>query len=139
MFVLAAWSKVAEPHAFAISVRAYKIIPVSLSNLFALVVPWTELITGVLLIAGLWTRKAAAAATLLLAMFAVAVSAVVVRGMAVDCGCFGSGGGSTTGPLMIVRNLALLAAALLVMRYNDGFLGLDGLRRSPARRVGDTI
>jgi uncharacterized membrane protein YphA (DoxX/SURF4 family) len=123
LFVYAAFSKVMDPAGFAMSVRGYKIIPFALSNLFALSVSWTELLAGTMLILGLWTRKAAGAIAILLTMFIVAVAMVLVRGMVVDCGCFGEGGSSTSW-LLIGRNLALLVATVLVMCYNDGFASL---------------
>jgi uncharacterized membrane protein YphA (DoxX/SURF4 family) len=135
VLLYAALPKLDHPVEFAISVRAYQILPVSLSNLFALATLWSETVAGILLVVGLFTRKAAGAAFLLLAMFTVAIATVTVRGMVIDCGCFGSDAGSTTGPLLIARNVALLAAAYLVMRYNDGFLGVDAVfRRSPNSR-----
>lgn len=124
LFVFASWHKVIEPLAFAMSVRGYKIIPFAYSNLFALVMSWSELIAGIMLILGIFTRKAAGAIAILLVMFIVAIAMVVVRGMTVDCGCFSSEGGSTASWLLIVRNVALLAASYLIMRYNDGYLSL---------------
>lgn len=138
MFVFAAWSKVADPHAFAISVRAYKMIPVAFSNLFALGLSWAELITGILLITGFKTRKAAGSAFILLAMFSVAIATTVIRGMVIDCGCFGSHG-SNTGPLLLLRNVALLACAFLVMRYNDGFAAIDGALHPARSRASETV
>jgi len=129
MLIYAAWPKLGHPEQFAISVRAYQIVPIPLSNLFALATLWSEMVAGVLLVVGLFTRKAAGAAFLLLFMFTVAITTVTVRGMVIDCGCFGSEHASNTGPLLIVRNVALVVAAWLVTRYNDGFLGIDGARR----------
>jgi len=133
LFVYAAFSKVADPTGFAMSVRGYKIVPFALSNLFALSVSWTELLAGVMLIIGLWTRKAAGAIAILLAMFIAAIVMVLVRGMVVDCGCFGEGGSSASW-LLIVRNFALLTAAILVMRYNDGFASVHSGRRAGRER-----
>jgi uncharacterized membrane protein YphA (DoxX/SURF4 family) len=132
MFIYAAWDKVLNPYEFAASIRAYKIVPFALSNFFALSISWTELVAAAMLVLGILTRKAAGAAFLLLAVFTVAITATVVRGMAIDCGCFGEGGASTSW-LLIGRNLALLVAAALVIRYNDGFLCLfPGVpRRAP--------
>ncbi len=122
MFVYAAWDKVIEPSSFAMAVRGYKLIPFSLSNLFALCVSWTELVAGIMLILGIFPRKAAAAIAILLVMFIVAITTTLVRGMVVDCGCFGKEGGSSTSWLLIVRNVGLLVGAYLIMAYNDGFL-----------------
>lgn len=132
MFVYAAWAKVLEPAGFAMSVRGYKIIPFALSNLFALGVSWTELVAGAMLILGVFTRKAAGAIAILLVTFIVAIATVVVRGMTIDCGCFGSEGGSSASWILIVRNVALLAAACLIVRYNDGFLSLFPGRTRPS-------
>ena len=130
MFVYAAWDKVLEPSSFAMAVRGYKIIPFSLSNLFALCVSWSELVAGIMLILGIFPRKAAGAIAILLLMFIVAITTTLVRGMVVDCGCFGKEGGSSTSWLLIVRNVGLLIGAYLIMAYNDGFLCiLPGRRR----------
>lgn len=133
LFVFAAWGKIVYPQGFAISVRAYEILPPAISNLFALVVSWSEFIAGVCLLLGIFPRKAASALFLLLLMFTAAIVTTVVRGMVIDCGCFGSEGSANTSWLLVLRNVLLLAAAWIVMRYNDGFLSLLPGRRQPAR------
>ncbi|HEX5133373.1 MAG TPA: MauE/DoxX family redox-associated membrane protein [Candidatus Krumholzibacteria bacterium] len=130
MLAYAAWDKVLHPQGFAISVRAYKIIPFAMSNLFALCLSWSELFAGVMLLLGIMTRRAAGAAFIMFSMFTVAIATTVIRGMVIDCGCFGSEGGSSTSWLLIARNVGLLIGTFLVMRYNDGFLCLfPGNRR----------
>jgi uncharacterized membrane protein YphA (DoxX/SURF4 family) len=124
MFVYAAFPKVMDPYAFAVSIRAYKIMPFALSNVAALAISWSELIAGLMLVLGVLTRKAAGAGFLLLLVFTVAIATTVLRGMVIDCGCFGADGGASTSWLLIGRNLLLLAAATLVVLYNDGFLSL---------------
>jgi uncharacterized membrane protein YphA (DoxX/SURF4 family) len=133
LFVYSAADKVLEPEKFAIATRAYELLPVSLTNLFALVLSWSEMLAGIMLIFGVQTRKAAAAVFLLLVMFIVAIGTTIVRGMAIDCGCFGNEGGTQTGYLLILRNLFLIAAALIVMRFETGYLGLSRIvSRRPA-------
>jgi putative oxidoreductase len=123
MFAYAAFDKVLNPAAFAMAVRGYKLIPFSISNLFAIAVSWSELFAAVMLILGILTRKAAGAVFILLIVFIAAISAVMVRGMVIDCGCFGEGG-SHTSWLLLVRNAFLLIGAFLIIRYNDGWLSL---------------
>ena len=134
MFVYAAWDKVFHPQQFAISVRAYQIVPVAVSNLFALSLAWAELIAGAMLLLGIFTRKAAGAVFILLATFVVALGTVLVRGMVIDCGCFKSSdhGTSPVSMWLIVRNLLSLGAAWLVIQYNDGFASVypGRIRRS---------
>ena len=134
LFFYAAFEKVLHPAAFAMAVRGYKLIPFSLSNLFAIAVSWSEIVAATLLILGILTRKAAGAIFLLLIVFIAAITAVMVRGMVIDCGCFGEGGAHTSW-LLLVRNAALLFLTFLIIRYNDGWLSLgtraQGARNSP--------
>jgi uncharacterized membrane protein YphA (DoxX/SURF4 family) len=127
VFVFSALDKVADPEKFAIAVRGYKMLPVPVTNMFALVLAWAEMLSGIMLVLGLFTRKAAAAVLLLLVMFIVAIASTMVRGMVVDCGCFSNEGGSKTGFLLVLRNLFLTAACLIVMRFDNGFLALPRL------------
>jgi putative oxidoreductase len=122
-FLYAALEKVLHPAAFAIAVRGYKIVPFAYSNLFSLALSWSELVAAIALILGVFTRKAAGAVFILLIVFIAGISATLIRGMVIDCGCFGEGGSSTSW-LLIVRNVFLLAGAYLVVRYNDGWLSL---------------
>jgi uncharacterized membrane protein YphA (DoxX/SURF4 family) len=130
VFIYAAWTKVLHPAAFAMAVRGYKIIPFSLSNLFAIAVSWSELFAAVMLILGIFTRKAAGAVFILLVVFIAAIAAVMVRGMVVDCGCFGEGGAHTSW-LLLARNTLMLFGCFLIIRYNDGWLSVY-----PGRRAG---
>jgi putative oxidoreductase len=123
VFAYAAFDKVLNPAAFAMAVRGYKLIPFSLSNLFALALSWSELFAAIMLILGILTRKAAGAVFILLIVFIAAISAVMVRGMVIDCGCFGEGG-SHTSWILLVRNALMLFGAFLIIRYNDGWLSL---------------
>lgn len=127
LFLFSAWDKVQNPDAFAIAIRGYKLLPLELTNVFALLVAWTEIIAGVMLILGVMTRKAAAAIFLLLVMFTVAISSTIVRGIAVDCGCFSNEGGSQTHYTLVIRNLFLIIASLIVVLYDRGFASLGGM------------
>ena len=138
MFFYAAFEKVLHPSAFAMAVRGYKLIPFSLSNLFAIAVSWSELVAAAFLILGILTRKAAGAIFLLLIMFIAAISTVLVRGMVIDCGCFGAGGAHTSW-LLLVRNAVLLVGAFLVIRYNDGWMCLRPGTRGEAVAVRDGV
>jgi uncharacterized membrane protein YphA (DoxX/SURF4 family) len=124
IFVYSSADKVLEPDRFAIAIRGYQILPLGLTNLAALVIAWGELLSGIMLIFGVFTRKAAAAVLILLLVFTVAIVTTMVRGVVVDCGCFANEGGSQTGFHLVLRNLFLLATALMVMRFDRDFFGL---------------
>ena len=53
LFFYAAFEKVLHPAAFAMAVRGYKLIPFSLSNLFAIAVSWSEIVAATFLILGI--------------------------------------------------------------------------------------
>ncbi|MFQ5511599.1 MAG: MauE/DoxX family redox-associated membrane protein [Candidatus Krumholzibacteriia bacterium] len=125
LFLFSSLQKVQHPDEFAIAVRAYKLLPVSLSNVFALLVAWSEVLAGGMLILGLMTRKAAGAIFVLLVMFTVAIATTLIRGLAIDCGCFSNEGGSQTGFTLIIRNLFLLAASAILILHDGGLWRLS--------------
>jgi cobalt-zinc-cadmium efflux system protein len=87
-FVAAALPKVVDPPGFAHMIYNYRILPGAFVNFMALVMPWFELLTGIALILGIWTRTSAALIGALLGVFIVAISFNLARGNAIDCGCF---------------------------------------------------
>lgn len=87
-FVAAALPKIADPPSFAHMVYNYRLLPGPLVNPTALVLPWAELLMGIALICGIWRRTAASLVGALLLLFVVAISVNLLRGNAIDCGCF---------------------------------------------------
>jgi uncharacterized membrane protein YphA (DoxX/SURF4 family) len=120
LFLYSSIHKVQSPDAFAVAIRGYQFLPIGLTNVFALFVAWSEAVAGILLILGVMTRQAAAAVLLLLVMFVVAIGTTLIRGIAVDCGCFSNEGGHVTGAGLLVRNLFLITAAAMVVQYDRG-------------------
>lgn len=97
IMIYASFYKIIEPASFAKSIWYYHMVPGSLINLMALVLPWLELVCGVALIAGFWYRGAAWWVNILLLIFIVALASTIQRGLDIDCGCF-KAGESATGP-----------------------------------------
>lgn len=87
-FIVAALPKIADPPSFAHMVYNYRLLPGPLVNLAALTMPWAELLMGIALICGIWRRTAAWLVGALLAVFILAISINLLRGNAIDCGCF---------------------------------------------------
>ena len=88
VFVWASWDKILNPAAFAQAIANYQIVPASLGNLSALVLPWIELVSGLCLIFNRWTRGSAFIAAALMVVFMGALGYNIVRGVDVSCGCF---------------------------------------------------
>ena len=112
-FVYAAWLKLREPWMlFAMAVDAYKLLPQWAVLLVARTLPWAELALGLLLISGLCIRCTSAAVSALLAGFLTLMMYSYLRGMQIDCGCFGSGDPISLRTL--ARDSGLLAASLVL-------------------------
>lgn len=124
VFLYASFDKIAQPPEFARILYHYQVIgpsahlPPMLPNLVAVVLPWLEAIVGLLLLAGVWRREAAAVAAALLAIFIAAAGSALARGIDIEnCGCFSVGAsGRRLGALLLVGDAALLAAALSLAR-----------------------
>jgi uncharacterized membrane protein YphA (DoxX/SURF4 family) len=134
VFIWACVHKILDPGDFAMQVATYQILPLSLVNLQAIVLPWAELAAGILLVFGLWTRAAALVACGMNAMFIVAISMALAAKLQLQCGCFASSeAGHEMSSVLIVRDAALLlAGALLVWRRPDRFTLDSWLERRKA-------
>jgi uncharacterized membrane protein YphA (DoxX/SURF4 family) len=88
--------------------------------------PVLEILVGLLLVTGLFTRVSAAVGGLLMLAFIFGISWAWAHGYALDCGCFGGGGtiaaSQTQYPLEILRDVGLAAcAAWLVVRPRTAY------------------
>lgn len=88
MYIYASFYKVIEPGSFAKSIWYYHLVPGSMINLMAIVLPWLELVVGIALIVGVAYRGAVLWANLMLVVFIVALVTTIARGIDIDCGCF---------------------------------------------------
>jgi uncharacterized membrane protein YphA (DoxX/SURF4 family) len=112
IFVYAAGSKLKDPWAlFAMAIDSYHALPTWAVEWLARTLPWLELLIGALLIVGRWMRISTAATSLLLVFFSLMVRAYV-KGIEINCGCFGPGEAISWKTLL--RDGAMLAASLLL-------------------------
>lgn len=119
VFAYAAVGKLADPTGFAREIANYQLLP-DYAQHVAVSLPTTELVAALTLFAPdrRWRRAGALAIAALLAVLLVAVTSVVLRGINVDCGCFGAGSGAVTW-LTVLRNTGLLGLALYLVRLDD--------------------
>jgi uncharacterized membrane protein YphA (DoxX/SURF4 family) len=121
IFLISGGLKAADPRQTVVSVRAYDLFPESLVTFIAATLPYLEIALGVLLVLGLATRLAAVLGAVMLVLFIAGVISAAVRGLSIDCGCFGGGGpveaGQTAYTAEILRDLGFLAlAGYLILR-----------------------
>ncbi|MFH2029617.1 MAG: MauE/DoxX family redox-associated membrane protein [Bacteroidota bacterium] len=108
VFIFASLDKIANPGDFAVAIVNYKIIPLSLVNIFAIVIPWLELFCGILILFGEYIKESSFIISSLLLVFVVMIAAAVFRNLDIDCGCFGTLDAQKVGLTKIVENILLL-------------------------------
>ncbi|MGH8046581.1 MAG: MauE/DoxX family redox-associated membrane protein [Chthoniobacterales bacterium] len=117
LFLYAGVVKLGASERFTITVAQIALLPPAWVAPLAMVLPWAEMLTGVLMLIPRTARLGALAAAGLLAVFLTALTWAWTQGLAVDCGCFGE---DATGnvrdqiPVALARDILLLPLTLLL-------------------------
>jgi uncharacterized membrane protein YphA (DoxX/SURF4 family) len=132
VFVVAGALKIGDLAASGRAVVAYRLLPYSLATTLGAALPFLEIALGLLLIAGLATRLAALVSVLLLVIYLIGIASVWVRGIRIDCGCFGSGGDLAADQQpgyfsATIRDIALLIVAGFLAVRPRSRLSLDAV------------
>ncbi len=123
LFLYAAWPKILDPAGFARDITNYRVslpgIGQNYVYLSAMFVPALEAVAAVCLFLPKLRRGAALTLVILLTVFTVLILQAVLRGLNIDCGCFGSSATASAlaakvGWSKILENLGFLAAAIFV-------------------------
>ena len=137
VFLMACIHKIAVPYAFAVDVATYQFLPLPLINLFALVLPWVELVAGALILIGWRTRASALLIALMMAAFMIGLGHALALDLDMSCGCFASSAaeeGDSISMMTMLRDAAWLTIALYILVFDRNPLGVDGWlarRRTP--------
>ena len=129
VFIYASMYKINYPAEFSETIAAYQLIPYWAINLTALILPWIELVAGVLLILGIRTKSTAAVIGFLLLVFSLAILVTMVRGIPIGCGCFTSVD-EPMGWRTLVRDLVCLAMTLQVYLFPSALRAENRLFKS---------
>ena len=89
MFLYSAWNKIQDPGMFQTMVDNYRMLPACTTAIFAVTMSMAELLVGTMFLFTKWTREAAFATGVMIAMFIVALAQAQARGLDISCGCFG--------------------------------------------------
>lgn len=120
IFIYAGILKVPDPVGFAGDVSNFHLLPWPLGVALAFYLPWLEILCGGALFLG-WKRGGAIA--LLTALTAIFIGATLIarlRGINVNCGCFGTASKDLSFGWHLVLDFAILAALLLLWRWYRG-------------------
>ncbi len=117
VFIYAGMSKVHYPGEFAENLAAYEMLPYWAVNFVAVVLPWLEIICGLLLIIGHKSRVASSIIGLLLIIFTVGIFINLLKETPISCGCFDSIGAQISWK-DVFRDLGWLILSLQIFFYD---------------------
>ena len=116
IFIYASLDKIAHPEQFARIVYNYHLLPGSLINLFALILPFSEFLAGMMLIAGLFYKGSRNYLVILMIVFIVAIGINLARGISLECGCFTVSSKAKTETLqLILRDIIYLVPGAIIL------------------------
>ncbi len=118
VFAYAGIVKLIGPATFFADVQSYRFLSRELAIAVTYFIPALEVVCAMALWLPRYRVSASAILTLLLAAFTILLAISWVRGLDITCGCFGNSDGNRTPyPLLLVRDLALLALAAVVFAF----------------------
>jgi uncharacterized membrane protein YphA (DoxX/SURF4 family) len=129
IFLVAGFTKAGHGDLFAAQIAGFRILPQVVIAPIAIALPYLEILLGIYLVLGLFTRIAAWVAVVLLATFDGAIASAVVRGLSVSCGCFGPTDKTVTTWSEVARDAVFVLLAVIVALRPPGALAVD-------RRIG---
>jgi len=120
LFVYASLYKINYTAEFAETIASYQLVPYWGVNLMAVILPWIEMISGILLIIGIRTRTVSAVIGFLLILFTLGIIYNLALGSEIPCGCFQSLDDPISG-WTVFRDLVWLAMAAHVFFFDRSF------------------
>ena len=130
VFIYAAILKIAEPGDFSQAIANYKLLPDISINVLGIILPWIEISAGILLLFGVAVKENSVIISGMLIVFIIAISISLVRGLNIDCGCFGTTNGNQIGLIKLLQNIGLLVIGIVIIIYNSTFLSMNKIQQT---------
>ena len=120
VFIHSGLGKITDNIVFATDVANYRILPLYMINVFAIILPWVEILCGLSLINGINVRSSAFLIALMNLMFIAAASLALARGLDIECGCKTLAARSTkVGAELIIRDAVFLLICLPIIFHSE--------------------
>ena len=126
MFIYAAAGKILYPSEFSEAIANYQLVPVKITNLIAILLPWLELVAGLLLLNGFRTQSGNLIIFLCLCIFSFCAFYAVIKGLDISCGCF-TDASRRIGLVSLLEEVAMLLMSICIFFFDKGFLSIDNL------------
>ena len=130
VFITACIHKLASPESFAVDIATYQFLPLVFINPLAIVLPYVELGSGIMLAIGYKARAAALMTSGMMVMFMIALSYALANDLQISCGCFASNAAAASdpiSPMTMLRDLVWLLMSLYIFFFDKTPLGLDAI------------
>jgi hypothetical protein len=122
MFIYTGIIHLLDPAGLARAITNYQLLPFFSINIFAIILPFAELLAGTAILINRLERGGSLITSLMLATFTVAIAISLIRGLDISCGCFStSPDAEKISWLYMIRDIVLLAVSSAIFIY-PGFM-----------------
>ncbi len=125
LLIFAGAVKVGHASDLASAIAGFRLLSAAAVAPLAIILPYFEILLGLYLVAGLFTRIAAAIATAQFVIYAAAIASAIVRGIPANCGCFGPGDAAVADWPHVAFDIGLAALAAFIVSAAPGAFALD--------------
>ncbi len=118
IFIYASIDKILFPARFAEIIYHYKVLPIEMLNIIAILIPWLEAGLGLLLIFDIWTDMASLILGVLSFVFILLIASAMMRGLNIQCGCFSiDNKEAVVGIQRIIEDLIITVGCFILFLY----------------------
>lgn len=117
--------KVGHAPDLAAAMTGFRLLPAAVVGPLALALPFFEVLLGLYLIVGLFTRIAGTIACVQFLVYSAAVASAVVRHIPADCGCFGPADAAVADWPHVAFDLLLSLASAFIAYGAPGAYAVD--------------
>jgi putative oxidoreductase len=120
LFIYAGMYKINYTAEFAETIASYGLVPYWAVNILAVVLPWVELISGILLAIGVRARSAALIIGMMLILFTASMTINFLKDVPISCGCLHSLGQKISW-WTLLRDFIWLVMSIHIFFYDRAF------------------
>ncbi len=117
--------KIGHATDLAVAIAGFRLLPPDIVAPMALILPYFELILGLYVLVGLFTRVGGTVAVAQFILYAGAIASAVLRHIPANCGCFGPHDQATADWPHVAFDLGLAALSAFVAWCAPGYFSLD--------------